>query len=175
VTNHKSELAAQHLEAVYGRIAEQSMRDLPLYNERLRVEAVGFCLWDTHIIGVLITPWCMNLILMPGADDDWSHMNRDAVSEWELPAGTIEFNPCLFDDVSLHLSATLFSTVQDFPDHATARAIGKEIIRNLLDPSELPADAAAPSDGESDRRGDALLGRPVSRRGLLRRVALLDQ
>jgi len=174
VTHDKSAIAAQHLEAVYGRIAEQSMRDLPLYNERLRVEAVGFRPRDGHIIGVLVTPWCMNLILMPGADDDWSHLSHDTVSEWELPAGTFEFNPCLFDDVSLHLSAPLFSTVQDFPDQATARAIGLEIVRNLLDPRKLPADAASPGDGESDRRGNALLGRPVSRRGLLRRVALLD-
>jgi [NiFe] hydrogenase assembly HybE family chaperone len=166
--------AGCHLEAVYGRIDEQRMRDLPIRNGRLSVEAVGFQPWDGHVIGVLVTPWCMNLVLMPGADDDWSDLAKTPVSKWELPAGAFQFNPCLFDDARLHLSTPLFSTVQDFPDQKTARTIAEEILRSLLKPAAGAGAVAAARNGERDHHADALMARPVSRRGLLRRLALLE-
>ena len=169
-----SKTAARHLETVYQRIAEQRMRDLPLYNERLRVEAVGFRPWGGHVIGVLVTPWCMNLLLIPGAEDDRSALDWETVSKWQLPGATIEFNPCLIDDAMPHLSASLFSTVQDFPDQTTARAIGLEVIHEVLDPAGRLDQEAAPGGNAHGHRKDDLLGGPVSRRGLLRRVALLD-
>lgn len=170
-TTHR---ARRHLESVYGRIDTERMRELPIRNDRLRVEAVGFRPWDGHVLGVLITPWCMNLVLMPGDADDWRHLAEDDVCDWDLPAGPCQFNPCLFDDARLHLSAPLFSTVQDFPDQDTAREIAQEIMRSLLQPAAATTRPGGADDRHSDGRADALLGRAVSRRGLLRRVALLD-
>jgi [NiFe] hydrogenase assembly HybE family chaperone len=168
---NRAQRAARHLAAVYERISGERMRDLPIRNRHLSVEAIGFQPWDGHVIGVLVTPWCMNLVLMPGPDDDWSDRARAPASKWELPAGAFQFNPCLFDDVELHFSTPLFSSVQDFPDQATARAIAEEILSNLLQPAG--ADAAT-HPGERGHRADALTARPVSRRGLLRRLALLE-
>ena len=52
------------LVASFERIGRESMRGLPFYNEALSVEAVGFERFGDAWLGVLITPWFMNLMLV---------------------------------------------------------------------------------------------------------------
>ena len=54
------EIAQRELVAAYCEIDRQRGRDMPFYNERLGVEAVGFQAWDGDVIGVLITPWFLS-------------------------------------------------------------------------------------------------------------------
>jgi [NiFe] hydrogenase assembly HybE family chaperone len=49
----------------FREIGETSMRDLPLYNPDLEVESVGFRKFEDQWVGVLITPWFMNLLRLP--------------------------------------------------------------------------------------------------------------
>ena len=49
----------------FERIGAEQMRDLPIYNHAIDVEAIGFHPWGPGFIGVLITPWFMNLMLLP--------------------------------------------------------------------------------------------------------------
>jgi len=51
------------------REAEPSLRDLPIYTAVLAIEAIGFCQTDTEmLIGVVLTPWFMNLVRLPAGD-----------------------------------------------------------------------------------------------------------
>ena len=52
------------LVASFERIGRESMRGLPFYNESLSVEAIGFDRFGDGWLGVLITPWFMNLMLV---------------------------------------------------------------------------------------------------------------
>jgi [NiFe] hydrogenase assembly HybE family chaperone len=56
------------LVARYQAIYEERMRDLPIVNPKLAVEAVGFDQWEEKDLGILITPWFMNLVLLPDSD-----------------------------------------------------------------------------------------------------------
>ena len=47
------------------RAAAARMEGLDFVNPALSVEAVAFAPWQGHWLGVLITPWFMNLILAP--------------------------------------------------------------------------------------------------------------
>ncbi len=40
------------------------MRGLPIVNPALAVEAVGFAPWEGHWLGVMVTPWFINLTLL---------------------------------------------------------------------------------------------------------------
>ena len=64
-------LTPQDLVGIYQRIADERMQGMPFVNRALRVEAVDFRAWDDHQVGVLITPWFMNLILLPGPAGDF--------------------------------------------------------------------------------------------------------
>ena len=154
--------------AAYRDIGEKRMRDLPFYNARLEVEAVSFRPWHGHLIGVLIAPWFMNLVLLPGPDDDWSDCHDGEVREWHLPSGKYRFASVALDGVGTLFSAALFTSVEGFPDQATARAVATETMAQIfVDRGDLG------SVGDEDIvAGADVLRRPVSRRGLLRKLAL---
>ena len=49
------------IDAIY----RERMQGLPIVNPELSVEAVGFEPFEAHELGVLISPWFMNLVLLP--------------------------------------------------------------------------------------------------------------
>lgn len=51
----------------YREIGERAMRDLPIYNDALGVEAVGFRWFNGTTIGIMVTPWFMNVVIPAGA------------------------------------------------------------------------------------------------------------
>lgn len=63
---HAVDLRISGLAVCFRRIGDEQMRELPFFNPKLEVEARDFGAFDeTHLIGVLITPWFMNLVLLP--------------------------------------------------------------------------------------------------------------
>ncbi len=150
----------------YRRIGAQRMQDLPIFNPNLKVEAVGFTPWQGRLLGVLITPWFMNLVLLPGAQDDWSELASGTSETWELPAGEYEFTVTADDALGVHQSLSLFTTVIDFPDQQTARAVAQEITERILTNDVQSETKPVESLDELPTR---VLDKPMSRRDLLRR------
>ena len=141
---------AEHYRQVY----EKRWRGLPLVNPELEVEAVGMRKLAEHEFGVLITPWFMNLVLLPGSDR-WDKRAQGSMCLVELPGGKVEFTVGHDDTVGTTLTAPLFSSVADFPDQALARDVAAEALRLLFSsPPDEPA-------------GD---GSRMSRRDLFRRL-----
>ena len=54
------------LERVFECIRIERMVGLPILNEQLRVEALGFRDWQAVRVGALVTPWSINLVILPG-------------------------------------------------------------------------------------------------------------
>jgi len=136
------------LVARYEAIYEERMRDLPIVNPRLSVEAVGFEQWEDKDLGILITPWFMNLVLLPdrGGLADFPQGER---VECRFPSGPCELTVYQDGELGTYLAAVLFRTVADFPDQAVARAVAEEALAQIL---------AEPPEKETEK---------VSRRGLL--------
>lgn len=120
------------LEAFRG-IDRERMATMPFYNPRLEVEPVGFDSWDGHLAGVLIAPWLMNLVVLPG-EETWQDLDPGSRVELSLPAGRYEFTTCRLPEAGLHLSLPLFTGVKEFPDQATARQIAAEVRSRLFGP-----------------------------------------
>jgi [NiFe] hydrogenase assembly HybE family chaperone len=132
----------------YEAIYEERMRDLPIVNPKLSVEAVGFDQWEDQDLGVLVTPWFMNLVLLPDSKRLVDLPQGERV-ECSFPSGPCELTVYHDEELGSYLAAVLFRTVADFPDQDTARAVAEEALANLL---------AEPPTKESGK---------VSRRGLL--------
>ena len=107
------------------------MQGMPFINAKLRVEAVGFRPWEEHELGVLITPWFMNLILLPEVDADIGQGHKIDAG---FPSGNIEMTVAQDEKLGLYFSAVLFSSVMDIPNQETARDIAVEVMRELFDP-----------------------------------------
>lgn len=141
----------------YRETVQPKMDGLPMYNARLRVEDVGFEIRDGRLSGVLITPWCMNLVLLPNDDDEWHKLPPGKTVAVEFPSGSHRCVLSAPEGLAPHLSLPLFTTVQDFADQDSARRVAEETLRLLyLNPTD-------------DISQDTIRsGRTMSRRDLLR-------
>ena len=114
----------RHFDAIY----RERMQGLPIVNADLSVEAIGFEPFEDHQLGVLISPWFMNLFVLPG-DDAWDALEQGASVKIDLPSGSYDFTVSHDETIGTMLSAILFRTVSDFPDQETARAVAEETAR----------------------------------------------
>lgn len=110
------------------------MQGLPIVNSALDVEAVGFCAFDEHRIGVLITPWFMNLVLLLGSNIG-SRLVQGSKSTLSFPSGPVEFTTAQDEMLGPYLTAVLFRSVAEFPDQDTAKAVALEVMQELFNPA----------------------------------------
>lgn len=115
----------------YRKVYRDRFRDLPIVNSKLEIEAVGFRKLEEHEFGVLITPWFINLVLLPGSDR-WRNRTQGSIAGIVLPGGELDFTVAHDDELGTILSAALFGTVADFPGQALARDIARETLRLLF-------------------------------------------
>ena len=135
--------ASAILEARFRAIHARRMQGLPFLNPRLDVRAIGFREFDGRAVGVLITPWFLNLVVLQDADE-WSGLPQGDVVRITFPGSEIEFHVSHDAELGTFLSAALFSSVADFPDQDTAVDVASEILVQLVTPS-AESRAAAPS------------------------------
>ena len=153
----QADVAVADLVQYYAGVYRERMQDLPIVNSRLDVEAVGFTEVGEHSLGVLITPWFMNLVILPG-NDEWHDNPQGDTATITLPDGDYDFTVSRDDTLGVYLTAVLFRTVADFPDQTTARAIAAEILHELLTAREVPQDP--PGTPAMNRRSFLLSARP---------------
>lgn len=171
------------LESAFRSIHERNMRDLPFLNPALRVEAVGFAPWKTYWLGVMVTPWSMNLMLTPRDAHAWRPLAFGEKRRYAFPAGHFDFISASTPDIGEHLVCSLFSPVLEFADHPAACETARLARAALFDASHAePDEADAPrtarathhdeGDGAASpgpiARAETALHAPLSRRDLLR-------
>ena len=127
--------SSSDLAARFREIHEQRMQGLPFLNAQLNVEAIEFREFQDFEIGVLITPWFVNLILLPGADVG-SGIDQGHKINACFPSGDIEFTAAQDEVLGLYFSAVLFSTVANIPDQSTARDLATEVMKGLFEPQK---------------------------------------
>ena len=150
---------AARVQAAFELVRRERMAGLPFLNEALRVELVGVRRWCGLWLGVLVTPWFMNLMLLPGdgmADDEevparWPTIATGEYAPFAFPAGVLSFLAGREGEVGEYLSCSLFSPVFEFADHDAARQTAEACLTALFDtataapPPELATEPAAPA------------------------------
>lgn len=124
--------AAARLASAYERIARTRMADLPFLNPALRVEAVGFRPWGGEWLGALVTPWSVNLVLLPG-EGEWRSLPMGGERIVALPAGRYRFIAGHDEEAGEHHACSLFSPAQEFGSHETAVAVAEAALEALFD------------------------------------------
>ena len=133
--------AVSRLVKYYRRAAER-MGGLPVYNAALAVEAVGFREHDGRQVGVIVTPWFMNLTALP-AGQDLDAWHKGAATRLALPSGRYDFVVSEAGDLGLIATCSLFPLMHAFADQAEARDAAAAAITALMQP-EPPAPPPAP-------------------------------
>lgn len=137
------------VESSFVRIQQTRMHDVPILNHALEVQAVGFRLWQNCYLGVLITPWFMNLMMLPGESEDWSMLVPGKTVTHTFPSGSYEFIIGDEELIGRYQMCSLFSPVFEFQDHQSAVATAEEVMIALMD--ENNHDATSTREKEMQR------------------------
>lgn len=133
------------LVADFKEIYNSKMRDVPIINKGLHVEAVGFKPYNGQYLGVLISPWFMNLVLLPADDLDWSELKSGAKEDIGFPSGVYEFIHNVREMVGGYKACSLFSPMGDFSSQMQAKEVARELLVALFDAENIE---------ETDRAAD---------------------
>ena len=130
-----AEAVAARLEAVFSGIQETRMNDVPILNPAIGVEAVGFRKWNGQYLGILITPWFINLMLLPGGEEraeEWQSLGLGASVSHILPAGRFNFIVGEEEAMGRFQMCSLFSPVLEFEDQEAARITASSALQALM-------------------------------------------
>ena len=125
--------ATSALVADFTEIWHAKMRDVPIVNKSLRVQAVGFRMENGRPLGVLISPWFMNLVMLPGTEDDWEALTPGAKEIIGFPSGDYEFIHNTREQTGGYKACSLFSPMGDFRTQAQAVDVANAVMLALFD------------------------------------------
>ena len=125
---------ADAVEQAFFRIYRERMADVPVHNEALSVEAVDFQRWNGHWLGVVVTPWCMSVLLVPGKAEDWESAGDNQRRFVRFPVGDFALLGSEEAELGEFQSCALFSPMAQFPDQAQAVLTARAALVALLNP-----------------------------------------
>jgi [NiFe] hydrogenase assembly HybE family chaperone len=134
-----SEQICQNLEAAFDAILQTRMQDVPVLNSALSVQALGFLRYQQDWLGVLITPWFMNLLLLPEPDSTWQTQAPGSKFSRTFPYGVFEFTMANEAQLGVYAVCSLFSPMFQFEGQAAAVAAAKAALQGLLTSSATRA------------------------------------
>lgn len=121
------------LETCFTQIQRQRMADVPIVNTALRVQAVDFQLFKHAWLGVLISPWFMNILYFN--DDDL--LAGEKITH-QFPAGAFEFTVGYEEALGFYQSCSLYSPMFAFTEQETAVQTAQAALQALLYVPERP-------------------------------------
>ncbi|MEK9712213.1 MAG: [NiFe]-hydrogenase assembly chaperone HybE [Thalassolituus sp.] len=123
------------LTETFDQIMRTRMSGIPVVNPALTVSAANMTEWHDDIIGVLITPWFMNLMLLPATKkraDEFASYKVGSKHTLSFPSGSYEFTLGGEDRIGHYLSCSLFSPMFDFADQQTAEDTASAVFAGLM-------------------------------------------
>jgi len=167
---------SSRLEAAFARVHAEKMRGMAFVNPAIRVEAIAFAPWKHYWLGVMLTPWAMNLLLASRDVERWRPLPAGQKRRYVFPAGKFDFISARDDAIGEYLICSLFSPVLQFADHSAARETARLARKALFDATHAGIDNASEANGPGDADAaftgpiaqlDAQLKAPLSRRDLV--------
>lgn len=144
------EQAMARLEWVFALILQEQMAGIPILNERLRVQTVGFQIHQGRCIGVLITPWMMSLVIFPGEGEAWDDLKLGSKQEFKFPSKSLRCMVNRVEDMGSYHSYSLYSPMREFRSQEHAVAAAESFLAGLMVEVEHP---------DQDPYDEELLGR----------------
>ncbi|WP_065754134.1 [NiFe]-hydrogenase assembly chaperone HybE [Bradyrhizobium paxllaeri] len=129
----------ERLAAAYRDIADRTMRHLPIFNEVLSIEAIGFRAREGRVVGMMVTPWFMNVVTPIRDGASQSSPSPGSNLRLRFPAGQIEFTVGELAPVGLIASYSLFSPMFEFEHMTSARATAEAALAALMSPANRAA------------------------------------
>ena len=112
------------LVSYFQTVLQDRMQGMPIVNPKLSVAAVGFTDYQQDRVGVLITPWFMNLVLLPQGEFQASEQVGTKFTS-SFPAGSYEFIVYSMEPEEAYRACSLFSPMELFEDQEAQPSAGQ--------------------------------------------------
>ncbi|MCA0869534.1 [NiFe]-hydrogenase assembly chaperone HybE [Seohaeicola saemankumensis] len=143
----------QALVADFTEVWHAKMRDVPMVNKLLHVQAVGFRIYEGRPLGVLIAPWFMNLIQLPDEGEDWSGLTPGDKEVIAFPSGDYEFLHNTREQTGGYKACSLFSPMGEFRSQNQAVDVASAVMVALFQ-DEHRAETDRSADIRSTREAE---------------------
>lgn len=144
---NNADSAKERIERCFRLIEIERMAGIPILNRALRVEVVGLDRFGNEWLCILVTPWFMNIVLLPVSQTSGGHGETPpsavgSKSVVAFPAGSFEMIHGFEEGIGRYRMCSLFSPMHDFADHKSAIATAEAARAALLeDDADREADA----------------------------------
>ena len=118
------------LTADFAEVFNGKMRDVPMVNHALHVQAVGFQPHEGGFLGVLVAPWFMNLIFLP--PEGYALRAPTEKEVIRFPSGDYEFLHNSRELTGPYLACSLFSPMGDFTSQLQAVDVARAVMSELF-------------------------------------------
>lgn len=118
------------LAADFTEIFNAKMRDVPMVNHALHVQAVGFQPHEGGFLGVLVAPWFMNLVFLP--PEGRPALPAGGKEVIAFPSGAYEFLHNTREMTGPYLACSLFSPMGDFSSQLQAVDVARAVMAELF-------------------------------------------
>lgn len=166
---------SSRIEAMYRQVWETSMHDMPFVNNALVVSAIGFRRHEGDWVGAVVTPWFLNLFVLPGGGQLWSDMASGDRVRIAFPVGALEFIADYHPDgdVPAYQYCPLFAPVTQFVNQESAVAAAEAALESLFVPPPVEAESTPAPAPEQEQKPEAdVESEPVpARRAFFRGLA----
>jgi len=129
-------ISIEKLEKTFRNIQISRMKGVPVINNELSVKAIHFQEWNDHLLGILITPWFMNLMLIPNGKTD-AIPKTGTVHQHVFPSGSYDFVAGFEEEVGHYLSCSLFSPMFEFESQESAELTANEAIKAIMNEDNI--------------------------------------
>lgn len=115
------------VEQAFHQIQQNQMQDMPFINPALSVKAIGFCPFEGDWLGVLLTPWTLSILLLPGPNRTWQAFTVGDKVGLKLPAGDYPFTYGWLPQLGNYFACSVQSPVRQIPSQPEAMRIARDI------------------------------------------------
>ncbi|AFJ46924.1 hydrogenase 2-specific chaperone [Shimwellia blattae DSM 4481 = NBRC 105725] len=120
------------LAAWYQEHAAPRMADLPFYRADMPIQCCDFQRFEGQWVGTLLTPWMLELVVMPGPGQVWDERPTGEALGLAFPAGDIRFRVSSPQPDLPLLSCSLLSPLPATLSPEQAQTIARDALRLLL-------------------------------------------
>ncbi len=123
---------ASRLESVFNRIHQEQMRSLPFSRPDLSPRAIGFHLYEDQWAGVMLTPWMLSLMILPGPDQIWPERAIGERVGLQLGRQGYTFVVGEHPDLGQYLFCSVQSPVTDLANQAQAEQVARALVNQAF-------------------------------------------
>ncbi|MCW8931422.1 MAG: [NiFe]-hydrogenase assembly chaperone HybE [Gammaproteobacteria bacterium] len=124
--------AADTLLQTFEHILQENMQGIPILNNKLQVQTLGFQKFEGRIIGIVITPWLMNLIMLPNEDDDWNELELGKKMPIKFPSSSHKFMVNEIDGIGKCKTHSMYSPMHEFSSQDHAVKVAQDFLNGLI-------------------------------------------